>query len=223
MEKRKIVVWTEREKKILTLLARHRKLSAKKILSRGFFPNRTVNSVSQQIRRLRLADPVRSQRYQNAARFPVAQLQEFHAFLKAHSHQLGSHEIAKEFGVSRSMVKYHQRKLGIVIGWEEAISLPTALQKRQRLCELLRQWNLARGVKQRQQRLLNFEKRLKRFQTTRPDTPCRTCNRCGRHWPPTDYFFLTGRKFRARIKRKVKVLRYRCRLCRTPDKRYASA
>ena len=200
--------WSETEILRLTSLAQQR-LSAAAMHAAGFFPDRSVDSIAQQMRRLRLGDPVRSRRQRRATRLRGMQLAQFHAYLKTHARITPTRVIAKKFGVSRGTVKRHLAQRGIRVTWHDAMAMPSSKLRQRRIAHQrnLKRWARWRVIEARRLPVL-FEK-LKGMNAA---LEMRVCQSCARTWYATDDFFKPRPKRRDRSVIRVYLSRS-CRIC----------
>ena len=222
--------WTEREEKVLVLLAKQRGLGARSIKQRGFFSegegdslhSRSVDSIAQKIRRHGLVDPERSRRARYSKRLDREERRRLRDDLRKNPRHLTTEEFAGEYGVAPSTIRRYRKKWRIPYSWHEAMSLPASQERREQLSAETRDRNLANWERRKQEMRQQFiAARRKAEQTARRkgrEPKLRQCSTCGESWPATKTFFAPSPKRRdGEIVRTY--LRRSCRVCPRRGKR----
>lgn len=218
--------WTDRERQVLTVLARTRGLGARSIKERGFFSDqgtdvqsfreRSTDAIAQMKRRLHLVDDSRSRRARYAKRLTTEERRRLRAELRANPRGLTTEDFAEEFGVSPSTIRRYRKRWRIRQTWRDAMDLPRACERRQLLSSLVRERNLIRWRKRKQKlrdELLRRARRLGSAAARRGrKLELRICERCGEAWPATKEFFAPSKKRRNGGVVAV-YLRRTCRVC----------
>lgn len=182
-------------------------------------PPRSRWAITKQWGRMKLADDQRSQKMRGKKVWKPGEQRQFDQFLRKHSSSMTPEQIAQQWDVARSTVARRQTELGIKRSRDEVMQMEYSLAKQKRARQRLRQGNLRRWAKHRQDKenaLLQLARQLREGE--RPPAE-QKCSDCGRSWPKRkDFFHTRDKKISIGTSRYYK---HRCVLCENERRRAA--
>ncbi|MDP3882600.1 MAG: hypothetical protein Q8Q48_00905 [Candidatus Staskawiczbacteria bacterium] len=172
-------------------------------------PSRTASAIQKVLSRLGLVNKNKSLATKNRKTWKNGELERFEQFLKRNSKKLPPRQIAERFGVSRTTVDHHQRKLGVKPTWAETMATPF-IKKRMR--QFFRErskkkiLNFKRHIAEREKKLEALAKKIRGKGALCPED--RQCKRCKKIWLKHRKFF-----FHAEVKKTGYSFWYFTRIC----------
>jgi hypothetical protein len=113
--------WTTQEIRALKNLVTNLHFSSRSIAKKGLLRGRSVDSISQMMRRLHLtADRKHSRVMKSARRLSPAELKKLKAYLLGPGRKAPCKKVCKQFNISHHAVNRHRKLLGASLTWSEA-------------------------------------------------------------------------------------------------------